>query len=681
MTSPRRIRKSWFCGNNRPAAIAVLLLGAVILVCLSDGSATRADSVPDWLSAANHADLGHLGDGKAAVIVSDWTDFTVDASGKFVQTERRAIRILNRRSSEPYLTAVGHENNEMKVQSIQTWTIAPSGRIFQSAKKDMVTQAEYPGFELFSDDRVKAIIAPGAEDGSLVGYEIVTQGRSLISGNVFGMEEAIPVRQGELHISVPSGSLKWFVIHPDRVEVASQSATQATFRTSNRPGIADEPNAPPFNALAAQVVVNFDSNGSSVLQTWEDAGRINHELYTEAEKPGPEIETQVEALIAGKADDLAKIDALYDFVSRQIRYVAVEVGIGGYQPHPAIDVYKNKYGDCKDKATLLVTMLGHIGLRSYTTLVGTRGDVEADPSAPTLATFDHVIVALPVPERLRPAVEKFASYDPQSQILWMDPTSETDPLGQVPEMDQGVYGLITYPDHGDLKRIPEIAPDQNGTRYTARVRLQPDGKGTADVNVEYLGSYNSEMHDFYRGLSQDQIQRHFEERVSRYVTEADFQRASISGIEDSRQQLSEKFTFTGDFSLASSGDSWFFQPLFLSGMSVPEVGPKPRQLPLDLGSPERIHGEYRIELPPGMRVESLPNKASMNSEFGEMEVEYSVSGNVLTVTHTLSFTESRIPPEKYMEFRDFVNSSLRTEAQRLRIVKVSPLEDLPPANK
>ncbi len=75
--------------------------------------------------------------------------------------------------------------------------------------------------------------------------------------------------------------------------------------------------------------------------------------------------------------------------------MAIEIGVGGYQPHPAADVFKNKYGDCKDKATLLITMLGHIGLRGYPALVGTRGDIEADPKTPTLATFDHMIVALP----------------------------------------------------------------------------------------------------------------------------------------------------------------------------------------------------------------------------------------------------------------------------------------------
>jgi len=107
-------------------------------------------------------------------------------------------------------------------------------------------------------------------------------------------------------------------------------------------------------------------------------------------------------------------------------------------------------------------------------------------------------------------------------------------------------------------------------------------------------------------------------------------------------------------------------------MAVPEVGPRPRQLPLDIGTPERISGEYRIELPAGMRIDRIPEKSSIKSDFGELEVQYSAIGNILTATHTLSFTQSRIPPEKYPEFRDFVNASLRTERQRLRVVKITP---------
>jgi hypothetical protein len=617
-------------------------------------------------------DLSHFGDGSAAVVVGEWTDFTVDATGKFVMTERRALRVLNRRSAEPYLDATGYENSDTKVTSIQTWSIAPSGRITQSGKKDLTSVAGYTAFDEFTDVRVKMIRTPGAEDGSLVGFEVVTQGRIPIGGEKFPMEEVIPIRVSELHVSVPSGSMHWFVNHPDRVTVLSQSSNGAAFRTENRPAIPDESDAPPFSSLAAVVFINYDPKGPEALQSWEEAGHSYHTLFDNGEKPETEIASQVEALAKGESDVLSKVDALYTYVSRQIRYVAIEIGIGGFQPHLPADVYKNKYGDCKDKATLLISMLNKIGLRGYPALVGTRGDVEADPTAPTLATFDHMIVELPVPANLRSAVEKFPAYDSRNQILWMDPTSEKDPLGQVPEMDQGVFALIAYPERGDLQRIPEVPPERNGSEYVVNVHLQSDGTGTAEVADKYLGASNSARHMFYRGRSQSEIRKAFEERVTRYVNQASFRQASIAGTEDNNQQITEKFSFAGNFATASTGDSWFFQPLILSGIAVPEVPPRPRQLPLDVGTPYHVKCDYRLELPAGMRIERMPDKTSIKSEFGEVTIEYSMSGNVLVATQTVSFSQSRILPDKYPEFRDFVNSYIRATRQRLRLVNATP---------
>jgi hypothetical protein len=674
MRLPKATRKLWFSADSNlaAAACACLLFMVILLFCASPATISRADSAPDWLAAANRVDLNHFGDGSAAVVVAQWDDFTVDATGKFISTERKALRVLNRRSADKYLTAAGYENNNTNVVSIQTWSISPSGRILQSGKKDVVTQASFAEFELFSDSREKLLRAPNPEEGSLVGFEIVSQGHIPIVGKRFWLEDEIPVRQAELHVSVPSGSLRWFANHPDRLEVVSQSPNAASFRTVNRPAIPDEDDAPPFTSVATNVVVNYDPKGATAVQSWEEAGRFYHPLFTTAEKPGTEISTQVEKLSAGKSEVISKVDALYTYVSREIRYVAVEIGVGGYQPHPAPDVYKYKYGDCKDKATLLLTMLNDIGLRGYPALVGTRGDIEADPKVPTLATFDHMIVALPVPAALRSSVEKFPSYDPQDQILWMDPTSENDPLGQVPGMDQGVFALISYPDHGDLQRIPETLPERNGLESRTVLHLQSGGDGAAEVELKYWGESNARRHSFYRGRSQSEIRRMYDERVARYANQAAFRAASIEGSDDNRKQIVEKFSFAGDFATASTGDSWFFQPFFLSGMAIPEVGPRPRVLPLDLGTPFRQKAEYRIELPPGMRIDRVPEKSSIKSEFGELQVEYSLDGNVLLATHTLSFIVSRIPPEKYPDFRDFVNAALRAERQRLRVQKIAP---------
>jgi hypothetical protein len=420
------------------------------------------------------------------------------------------------------------------------------------------------------------------------------------------------------------------------------------------------------------VVINYDPKGPAALQSWEEAGHTYHVLFSSEEKPETDIASRVDTLSEGQGDVLAKMDALYTYVSRQIRYVEVAIGIAGYQPHPAADVYKNQYGDCKDKANLLISMLGKIGLRGYPALVGTRGEVEADPEAPTLATFDHMIVAFPVPANLRSAVEKLSAYDSRNQILWMDPTSETDPLGQLPEMDQGVFALIAYPDRGDLQRIPQAPPEQNGSEYEVHVHLQSDGTGVADVGAKYFGASNSYRHVFYRGRSQTEILKAFEERVTRYVNQASFRQGTISGAEDNRQQITEKFSFAGNFATASTGDSWFFQPLILSGIAVPEVPPRPRQLPLDVGTPYHVKCVYRLELPVGMRIERLPDKTSIKSEFGEVAIEYSMSGNVLVASQTVSFAQSRIPPDKYPDFRDFVNAYIRATRQRLRVVNATP---------
>jgi hypothetical protein len=670
-TWQKAIRKSSSCARSKVFLSAGLLVAFAAIAYLLRPARTPAASAPPWLSDANHVDLNHFGAGSAAVVVDEWRDFSVDATGKYTLTERRAMRVFNLKSAERFLRAYGFENNDTKVTSIQTWAIDSSGRVIPSTKNDILSVAAMEGFVLFSDDRFKTIKIPGAQEGSLVGYEVVEQGRIPINGQVFMMEDNIPVLQSELHMSVPSGSMHWFANHPDRMEVVNQSENSATIRVTKRPAIPEERNAPPERTLALQIVVNYDPQGKTAIKSWDDAGRTYHPISIPDEKPDAEIRTEVDTLVAGKGDTFSKMDALYNYVSREVRYVAIEVGIGGYKPHPAADVFKNKYGDCKDKATLLMTMLDHIGLHGYPALVGTREDVEADPNLPTLATFDHFIVALPVPDSLRPTVEHFPAYDAQSKILFLDPTSEFDPLGQLPDMDQGVFALISYPDHGELKRIPEPIPVQNRTQYTAHAQLQADGTGSAEVEVKYWGTNNSQRHAFYRGRSQEEMRKYFENRVSRFVNQSAFRQASISGIEDSRQQVNEKFSFSGDFSTASSGDSWFFQPLFLTGIAVPEVGPRPRELPLDLGAPEEVQVEYSIELPIGMRVERIPDRTNIKSEFGELEIEYSLAGNILHATRTLTFTVSRIPPEKYPAFRDFVTGNLRLEKQRLRVVKAT----------
>src|SRR5208283_3003611 len=99
---------------------------------------------------------------------------------------------------------------------------------------------------------------------------------------------------------------------------------------------------------------------------------------------------------------LAKIQALAAFVQDDIRYVAIELGIGGYQPHAAADVLRHRYGDCKDKATLLSAMLREIGVASYYVIINSeRGSLTT--AAPPNIEFNHAILAIALPDGVDPA--------------------------------------------------------------------------------------------------------------------------------------------------------------------------------------------------------------------------------------------------------------------------------------
>jgi hypothetical protein len=149
------IRKSSCFANSRIAIRAGILAAIILLVCAGPGPVERAASAPDWLAAARQVDTGALSAGSPAVVIGEWTDFNVDATGKFVETERRALRILNLKLADRYLQAVGYENSDESVVSIQAWSISSSGRVLQTEKKSLATEASYANFELFSDARVR----------------------------------------------------------------------------------------------------------------------------------------------------------------------------------------------------------------------------------------------------------------------------------------------------------------------------------------------------------------------------------------------------------------------------------------------------------------------------------------------------------------------------------------------
>ena len=171
------------------------------------------------------------------------------------------------------------------------------------------------------------------------------------------------------------------------------------------PAVEIEPDMPPFLAIAGRMDIKYfprDQNlRAKTTGTWNDIGVWYSGLTASSRIPSPALQEKVAQLTAGISDPLQQIRVIANYMQRNIRYVAIEVGIGGFQPHPAADVFAHQYGDCKDKATLLSTMLKQVGIDSYYVSVDTdRGMV--NPKFPSIR-FNHVILAIHLPDKVSDA--------------------------------------------------------------------------------------------------------------------------------------------------------------------------------------------------------------------------------------------------------------------------------------
>src|SRR5579864_4524951 len=148
----------------------------------------------------------------------------------------------------------------------------------------------------------------------------------------------------------------------------------------------------------------------TTFETWEQIGRWYASLEKDRRLPSPEVRAKALELTKGLNGDLAKTEGLYDYVAKNFRYVSLSLGVGRYQPHAASDVLHNQYGDCKDKHTLLASLLEAEGLHANSVLINSSRKL--DPDVPSPSQFDHVITMLPM----------------GNQEVWMDTTSEVAPF-------------------------------------------------------------------------------------------------------------------------------------------------------------------------------------------------------------------------------------------------------------
>jgi hypothetical protein len=651
----------------------LLLVAVFSCAVLSARPARGGDSVPDWFRQLAHAPLPTYSEDADAVVLLDDESLTVTDKGEMYVNYRRVLKIL-RPGGKELATFGTYFDKDTKVESFHGWSISAKGQEFELKDKDAVESSPYND-GVFSDIRFKVMTAPAVEVGAYVAYEWQQRCRPYAFSQRWWFQERLPVKVARFSIHLPADWEyqyrfgNWAEKKPENT-----GGNNWQWEIDDIPGIEREADMPAAGSLEGMMVVSFYSSSvaqAARISTWNDVAKWANTLNASRRNVTPKMQAEISQLTANKSDTLEKVRALAHYVQHQIRYVAIEIGIGGYQAHMAGDTFANSYGDCKDKASLLVTMLHEIGVEAYLVLVDSHRGV-VNPAVPTPWTFNHAIVAIGVPKNVETATLYATVDDPKlGPILFFDPTSEMTPFGMLPAGEQNSYALVLTDNGGELVKMPLIPPPVNRLLRVAHLELTPEGSLQGEVEEIRSGHEASLMRAELLNENRDKQVKHFESFLAEFLDHPRLTYANITGLDKYDEPLVLRYKFVATDYAKTAGDLMLVRPRVLGIKSNDLAENKKRKYPVQYATTSIQSDLVDIKLPAGYKVDELPEAANVTAPFAEYKSKFETKDNVLYYNRSYTVKDLSVPVDQMGELRTFMRG-VAADERNTAVLKKTP---------
>jgi len=613
-----------------------------------------AGDAPAWMHALVGVPLPAHDEKTDAALLYSEEIVNVQSADKIKTTVRRAYKIL-RPDGRGYGTLVVPFGVRQKITSMHGWTIPADGKDYEVKDKEALETSlrSIAGSELVSDMKDKVLQIPAADPGNIVGYEYEMEEQPYALQDVWRFQGESPVRETRYTLQLPPGwEYKASWLNAPEVRPA-QSGNQYQWVLSDVKEIRREDEMPPFPAVVGQMILSFFPSGGAgpekSFANWPQMGTWYLDLTSGRNQASPEIQQKAAALTAGAATPLAKIRALAAFVQSDIRYVAIELGIGGWQPHTAGDVFIHRYGDCKDKAVLLNSMLREIGVDSYYVAINAeRGSVTPEVP-PHLGAFNHVILAIKIPAGVDDTYLFATIQHPKlGKILFFDPTNELTPLGEISGFLQANYGLLVTPDGGELVQLPMQPTAMNSIRRTGKLTLDSDGTLKGDFEETRLGDRAAEQRAALRSATRDSDRvKPIEALLANSLSTFQVTQASLANLKETDRPFGYKYSVVAEAYAKYAGSLLLVRPRVLGSKSSALLETKePRKFAVEFDGPTRDTDSFEFTLPPGYVVDELPPAVDADYGFASYHSKSEVTGNLLRYTRVFEVKQLTVPLSK-----------------------------------
>ena len=599
--------------------------------------------------------------------------FEADGTGRKETTAR--IRIQSEAGVQQWgQLQEGYNSANERVEIPYVRVLKEDGTVVKAgddAVQDLSAPVEHEA-PVYTDYRQKHITVPGLRPGEILEYDMVTVIHTPLGAGQFWAEYDFDKNNIDLDetldVDVPSGRTLKLKCKPGLDPKITEANGRRIYHwTSSHLEREDDDKDKDKKKKRRHADDDRPDVQLTTFESWEQIGRWYASLEKDRRAPSPDVRAKAQELTHGLNTDIAKTEALYDFVAENFRYVSLSLGVGRYQPHAANDVLHDQYGDCKDKHTLLASLLEAEGLHANSVLINSSRKL--DPDVPSPSQFDHVITMLPM----------------DGKEVWMDTTAEVAPFRLLAYTLRNKQALVIPPADlvnapaPHLENTPADTPMPDSERSEITGKINDIGKLEAHVSYEFRGDEELLLRSIFRRVPQANWQR-VVENINAGLG-GDVSHLMVSDPAATK----EPFTLSYDVAKANFLD-WSKKKtqiaLPLVQFNLPDVDGDDTDAdaePLKLGPKGEYSYKIKLDLPNKYSAKA-PLAFSLKRDYAEYEASYNVDKGVFTAGRKLTLRQDELPVARsadYESFRRAVGSDL---GQQLSVENASAGGIVPPAD-
>jgi hypothetical protein len=648
-------------------------IGGTLILILLGACTIQAEEAPIWLRQAS-ANLPEF-DGKAKyAVLRDESLLVVDEQGRFVRTATYAIKVLLKEGRENAVAEAYYNAGTDKIREFRAWLLLPSGEVKKYEKKETVDVAQVNN-DVYNEAREKIISARNdAEAGAVFGFETVQESRLLTAQDQWFFQGYEPVVKSRLTVRLPAGWTAQGVTYNHAPVQPAIHGSSYTWELGPLSRIEPEPLSPSAMNVVPRLNISFfppPGVGASATRTFQDWSAVSlfvSELNDPQAILNEAMIQKARELTAGSSSEIEKIRAIARFV-QEINYVSIQIDVGrggGYRPHSAAEVFAKHYGDCKDKANLMRTLLRAVEISAYPLVIYAGDRYFVQQNWPSPRQFNHCIVAIQVKaETEAPAI---VPHDRLGRLLIFDPTDEHTVVGDLPETEQGSWALLAAGAAGGLIRVPELSSENHQVTRRLSVELLPNGSIQGHIVEDSTGQSGRMERRSWRDLTPDEYNRMIERWVSFTVNGA-----KVTGIQPRDDRVSGLFHLEVGVSAERygklmQGRLMSFVPAFVSRRETVALSKSERHLPIVING-NAFAESAEVILPAGFIVDELPDPVKLETSFGQYTASYNVEGNKLRYQRAMTVRNAILPAEQYSDARNFYDTILASEQAPVVLIK------------